>query len=96
MAKGKEQPVNAWLALRPVTGAGERPTTQVPMVGRERELVVLTGIWERVVDEGRAHFVTILGPSGIGKSRLALELAQLVAAQGARVIRGRSTPYGES
>jgi class 3 adenylate cyclase len=95
-AKGKEQPVSAWLAVRSLTGAGERPVTQVPMVGRERELAVLTGIWERVVDEGRAHFVTVLGPSGIGKSRIALELAQLVADDGARVIRGRSTPYGAS
>jgi class 3 adenylate cyclase len=95
-AKGKELPVSAWLAVRSLTGAGERHVTQVPMIGRERELAVLTGIWERVVDEGRAHFATVLGPSGIGKSRMALELAQLVAAQGARVIRGRSTPYGAS
>jgi class 3 adenylate cyclase/energy-coupling factor transporter ATP-binding protein EcfA2 len=95
-AKGKELPVSAWLAVHPLTGAGERHVTPVPMIGRERELAVLTGIWDRVVDEGRAHFVTVLGPSGIGKSRIALELAQLVADQGARVIRGRSTPYGAS
>jgi class 3 adenylate cyclase len=96
VAKGKELPVNAWLAVRPLMGAGERAVTAVPMIGRERELAVLTGIWERVVEEGRAHFVTVIGPSGIGKSRIALELAQLVADQGARVIRGRSTPYGAS
>ena len=66
------------------------------MIGRDRELGVLTGVWERVVDEGRSHFVTVFGPAGIGKSRMALELAQLVAGQGARVIRGRSTPYGAS
>ncbi len=68
----------------------------MPIVGRDRELGVLTGVWERVVDEGRSHFVTVFGPAGIGKSRIALELAQLVAGQGARVIRGRSTPYGAS
>jgi class 3 adenylate cyclase len=96
VAKGKELPVNAWLAVRPLTGAGERAVGPVAMIGRERELAVLTGIWERVVDDGRAHFVTVLGPSGIGKSRIALELAQLVGDQGARVIRGRSTPYGAS
>lgn len=96
VAKGKELPISAWLAVRPLTAAGERAVTPVPMIGRERELAVLTGIWERVVDEGRAHFVTVIGPSGIGKSRIALELAQLVADQGARVIRGRSTPYGAS
>ena len=66
------------------------------MIGRDRELGVLIGIWDRVVDEGRSHFATVFGPAGIGKSRIALELAQLVAGQGARVIRGRCTPYGAS
>jgi class 3 adenylate cyclase len=96
VAKGKEAPVQAWLALRATAAIGERPGAHVPMIGRDRELGVLTGVWERVVDEGRSHFVTAFGPAGIGKSRIALELAQLVAAQGARVIRGRSTPYGAS
>ena len=96
VAKGKELPVRTWLAVRALTGAGERATTPVAMIGRERELAVLTGIWERVVDAGRSHFVTVVGPSGIGKSRIALELAEIVAGQGARVIRGRSTPYGAS
>ena len=95
-AKGKSAPVRAWLALRPTAGVGERATTQVPMVGRDRELTVLLGIWDRVAEEERTHAVTIFGPSGIGKSRLALELCQLVADQGGRVIRGRSTPYGAS
>ena len=96
VAKGKEAPIQAWLALRPTSAIGERPAAPVPMIGRDRELGVLTGIWERVVDEGRSHFVTAFGPAGIGKSRIALELAQLVAGQGARVIRGRSTSYGAS
>ena len=68
----------------------------VPMIGRDRELEVLTGIWERVTHEGRAQFVTVFGPAGIGKSRLGLELAKVVADQGARAMRGRSTPYGAS
>ena len=96
VAKGKEQPIRAWLAVRATTAAGERPVASVPLVGRERELGVLTGIWERVATEGKAHFATVLGPAGIGKSRIALELAQQVAGQGGRVIRGRSTPYGAS
>jgi class 3 adenylate cyclase len=96
VAKGKEAPIQAWLALRATAAIGERPAAQVPMIGRDRELGVLTGVWERVVDEGRSHFVTVFGPAGIGKSRIALELAQFVAGQGARVVRGRSTPYGAS
>jgi class 3 adenylate cyclase len=96
LAKGKETPVQAWLAVRATAAIGERPAAPVPMIGRDRELGVLTGIWERVVDEGRSHFVTAFGPAGIGKSRIALELAQLVAGQDARAIRGRCAPYGAS
>jgi class 3 adenylate cyclase len=96
LAKGKSAPIQAWLAIRTTSHAGERPMAPVPMVGRDRELDVLTGIWERVTEEGRAQFVTVFGPAGIGKSRLGLELAQLVADQGARVMRGRSMPYGAS
>jgi len=95
-AKGKEMPVRAWLALRAVAPVGERPLTRVPMVGRERELEVVTGIWERVANERRPHLVTVFGPAGIGKSRLALELSQEFAARGGRVMRGRSAPYGTS
>jgi class 3 adenylate cyclase len=96
VAKGKSTPVRAWLAVRATSQAGERPMAPVPMIGRDGELAVLTGIWDRVVTEGRAQFVTVFGPAGIGKSRLGLELAQLLADQGARVMRGRSTPYGAS
>jgi predicted ATPase/class 3 adenylate cyclase len=95
-AKGKERPVRAWLVVRPLAAAGERPPTPVPFVGRVRELDLLTGIWERVAGERRPHLVTVFGPTGIGKSRLALEFSQHVAAHDGRVIRGRSTPYGAS
>jgi predicted ATPase len=96
VAKGKEMPVRSWLAVRPVTGVGERPTAPVPLIGRDRELAVLTDLWNRVAADGKSRFVTVFGPSGIGKSRIALELAQLVGDQGGSVIRGRSTPYGAS
>lgn len=96
LAKGKGAPVRAWLALRATSAVGERPVAPVPMIGRDRELETLSGIWERVSRDERSHFVTVFGPAGIGKSRLGLELAQLVADQGGRVIRGRSTPYGQS
>ncbi len=96
LAKGKSAPVRAWLALRPTSAVGERPIAPVPMIGRDGELETLSDIWDRVSSDTRAHFVTVFGPAGIGKSRLGLELAQIVADQGGRVIRGRSTPYGQS
>ena len=95
-AKGKAEPVRAWIAVRAGVPAGERPLTPVPMVGRGRQLEVLTGIWERVAAERRPHLVTVFGPAGIGKSRLSLEFMEHVGSQDARVLRGRSTPYGSS
>jgi class 3 adenylate cyclase len=96
VAKGKSAPLRVWLAVGALSGAGDRPHARAPMVGRERELEVLSGIWERVCAERRPHLVTLFGLAGIGKSRLALELAQVVGSQGGRVMRGRSTPYGAS
>jgi class 3 adenylate cyclase len=93
-AKGKAEPVPAWMAVRAVAPAGERPLSAVPMVGRERELDVLEGIWKRVAAERRPHLVTVFGPAGIGKSRLALEFMEHVGSTGGRVLRGRSMPYG--
>jgi class 3 adenylate cyclase len=94
--KGKERPVNAWVALEASAPPGGRPTERVPIVGREHELAVLEGIWNRVVGERRPHLVTVFGPAGIGKTRLAMEIATLVERDGARAIRGRSVPYGET
>jgi class 3 adenylate cyclase len=95
-AKGKVTPVRVWLALKPLAAAGERPLQRVPMIGRDSELGVLIGVWKRVADERRPHLVTIFGPSGIGKSRLMLECAADVASRDARVLRGRSAPYGSN
>ena len=95
IAKGKQAPVRVWRAVAPSAPPGERPAGRVPMLGRTSELSVLEGIWERVVSERRPHLVTVFGPGGIGKTRLAAEFAEGARASGARVIRGRSLPYGE-
>ena len=52
--------------------------------------------WDRVVADNVPHLVTILGPAGIGKSRLAREFAAAVVERGGRVLQGKSLPYGES
>jgi class 3 adenylate cyclase len=95
-AKGKAEPVRAWLAVRPTTPAGERALTPIPIVGRERELDVLCRIWEDVSTQRRPALVTVFGPAGIGKSRLALELAEHITSRGGLALRGRSAPYGAS
>ena len=64
---------------------------QLPFVGRARELERLRIAWERAAS-GHGSLVLIGGEAGIGKSRLAAELALLAAAQGGRVLRGSTSP----
>jgi len=94
-AKGKSEPVEAWVALRPKRPAGERQHSGA-IVGRARELEVLRGIWERVSAERVPHLVTVLGPAGIGKTRLTQEFDTVVDGLGGRSVHGRSLPYRES
>jgi WD40 repeat protein/class 3 adenylate cyclase len=51
--------------------------TLTPMVGRDRELHWLRGIW-RQVQRGQGRVVFVSGPHGIGKTRLAAALAEQV------------------
>src|SRR5205823_2922330 len=95
IAKGKQAPVRVWRAFGTHTAPGERAAGRVPMLGRATELEALRSIWARVVAERRPQLVTLFGPAGIGKSRLTAEFSELVQRDGARVVRGRSLPYGE-
>jgi class 3 adenylate cyclase/tetratricopeptide (TPR) repeat protein len=93
-AKGKTDPLRMWVAKSPRLAPGERRLRRAPLVGRTRELDLLRSLWLRAAEEGRPHLVTVLGPPGIGKSRLCRELEQEVAV-GGRVVRGRCLPYVE-
>jgi predicted ATPase len=95
-AKGKSQPVKAWIAVRAITAAGERPTSHPSFVGRVSELAILNSLWERASAERLPHLVSIFGPAGVGKTKLAAEFSRVVADTGARVVHGRSLPYRES
>ena len=94
-AKGKTEPVEAWLAVEPSAPPAERPLAATPLVGRDRELELMGSVWTRAVSERRPHLVTVIGPPGIGKTRLCLEAASTVASEAGRVLRGRCLPYGE-
>ena len=96
VAKGKVAPVEVWVALDSAAPAGERRFSEAPLVGRERDLQLLARLWEQVRNDRRPHLLTVVGPAGIGKSRLADEFARLVRSQGGRAVRGRSLPYGDS
>ena len=94
-AKGKAAPLMTWTAVRQLRPAGERKLSGT-LVGRTRELDVLRGMWERVAGDRVPYLVTVLGPAGIGKTRLAQEFSQVVEQLGGRSVHGRSLPYRES
>ena len=97
LAKGKSAPVRAWLALRATSQAGERPMAPVPMIGRDRELAVLTGYLGARRPRRAARSSSPCSARRESASRdWRSSSPQLVADQGARVVRGRSTPYGAS
>jgi class 3 adenylate cyclase/tetratricopeptide (TPR) repeat protein len=92
-AKGKAEVVEAWLAEEPVLAPSERPARAEALVGRVRELDVMHSVWGRALNERRPHLITLVGPPGIGKTRMCREIAAIVEADGGRVLRGRCLPY---
>jgi class 3 adenylate cyclase/tetratricopeptide (TPR) repeat protein len=93
--KGRAEPLAAWRLIEVISRAGQ-PVRRLdaPMLGRDLELEGLTEAFEGVVRERTAHRATVLGPAGIGKSRLAHELRRAVGNEG-RVLVGSCLPYGE-
>ncbi len=77
------------------TAPGVARHLDAAMVGRTRELGVLEEVWQRSLNERSFHLCTVVGPAGIGKSRLVAELLIRVEAD-ATVLRGRCLHYGES
>ncbi len=61
-----------------------------PFVGRRAELQQLTEAW-RLTSSGHGMAVLIAGEPGIGKTRLANELALVANTQGGRVLRGTTS-----
>jgi DNA-binding SARP family transcriptional activator len=95
-AKGKAESVRAWEAVRERLPIGERrpPPSYSPLVGREAELALLREALELVRRDRAARVVTLVGPPGIGKTRLVAELRE---AEAGRVnwLLGRSLSYGD-
>jgi class 3 adenylate cyclase/tetratricopeptide (TPR) repeat protein len=94
-AKGKSNPLPAWrlTSVSPAASALIHRDAG-PFVGRTPELEQLQHAFERVCSERRCYTATIVGPPGIGKSRLAREFIQW-AGSNAQVGSGRCLPYGE-
>ncbi len=99
--KGKAEAVPAWEALRiKARTRGERPHLGLEsrLVGRDEELTVLKQTLLRVESESRPALVTVVGPAGVGKSRLVAELERFAEGLPQTVYwrRGRCLAYGNT
>jgi DNA-binding SARP family transcriptional activator len=87
--------MSAWRLLGVSAGdPGYLRRMETPMIGRTEELSRLRACFERTAEERSVQLFTVLGPPGIGKSRLAQELVASLDGR-ARVLRGHSLSYGE-
>ena len=93
--KGKSEPVAAFRLLDVIGDAA--PLARhlgTPLVGRERERQRLWRDYEDAVADRTCRLFTLLGPAGIGKSRLVADFLERIG-DGADVLRGRCLSYGE-
>ena len=91
--KGKADPVEAYRLI----GLAEREPMRrhdTPLVGRRRELHLLSEAFDRAIEEQACYLFTLLGTAGVGKSRLVHEFLGRMRDR-AQVLRARCLPYGE-
>jgi class 3 adenylate cyclase/tetratricopeptide (TPR) repeat protein len=94
--KGKSEPQQLWRPTR-LLNRDASTGLEPPFVGRERELRLVKETLHASADERRAHLVSAIGPAGIGKSRLSIELERYVEglAEDLYWHRGRCPSYGD-
>ncbi|WP_462202730.1 AAA family ATPase [Frankia sp. CcWB3] len=100
VVQGKRDPLRVHRLIGlvdPTAGPGSRAPTHgftAPVIGRNRERRRLQDAFEAVVEERTCHLFTVLGPAGIGKSRMVGEFCAAMANR-ATVLTGRCLSYGE-
>lgn len=95
---GKSAPVSVWLARELLSRPTREPADATALVGREKELDRAWEVLRSAMSESRPQLLTVLGPPGIGKSRLVRELHRRVDSENPLLVRwgvGRCLPYGE-
>ncbi len=81
--------------MRDVAEPGSAGLAGVPLAGRDDEIRALSQAAQRVLDEGVARGVSVVGPSGVGKTSLIDHaLVALMGGQRYRLYRGGSRRTG--
>jgi class 3 adenylate cyclase/tetratricopeptide (TPR) repeat protein len=93
--KGKAQPVDT-ISLDEVDvhAPGLTRNLDAPLVGRRAELDRLKEGFDEAARANSCRLLTVLGPAGIGKTRLAAELSETLGDR-ATWLTGRCLPYGD-
>jgi class 3 adenylate cyclase len=98
-AKGKPGGVTACRLVRALTLMRPRGVGGLrrAFVGRDSELELLQVTYRRAVERREPHFVTVMGETGVGKTRLVRELWEWLANESPKPFRrtGRCLPYGQ-
>lgn len=92
--KGKSERVPAYRLTGITSGEAVRRRQDVPVVGREAELTLLLDAFDRGPGRSACAAVTVLGPAGLGKTRLVDEFVRRISDR-AQVVRGRCLSYGD-
>jgi class 3 adenylate cyclase len=93
--KGKAAPVEAFRLVDVLGDAAPLARhLDTPLVGRERERQRLWRDYEDAIADSTCRLFTLLGPAGIGKSRLVADFLERVG-DSADALRGRCLSYGE-
>jgi class 3 adenylate cyclase/tetratricopeptide (TPR) repeat protein len=98
-AKGKESPVEAFVAIEPFGLPGERRSNRpdAPLVGRDDELALLRRSIATSFTRRRSLLTLVLGDAGVGKTRIVQEVMALLEREnGPLILTGRCVPYGEA
>ncbi len=97
--KGKSEPVRVFHAKssRARFGTDLTRTHGSPFVGREIDLALLKGVFDKAVAANSVQLVTVVGEPGLGKTRLVAELGAYIDGRPGLVRwrQGRCLPYGE-
>jgi class 3 adenylate cyclase/tetratricopeptide (TPR) repeat protein len=98
--KGKSEPMTLWQAGHVVSGTGGKQRIdglEAPLVGRDAELRLIKDLFHASADRRSARLVSVIGPAGVGKSRLGWEFYKYIdgLVTMVRWHRGRCLSYGD-
>jgi class 3 adenylate cyclase len=98
--KGKSEPMALFAArqiVAAVGGARRVDGLEAPLEKRDREMRLIKEMLHATIEEGRPRLVSIVGPPGVGKSRMGWELDKYIDGINSvvRAHRGRCLSYGE-